>query len=560
MIRSVEITGSTRTGVIAAPDNRAADAGVAMLRRGGNAVDAAVAAAFAIGVVEPHMSGLGGGTWLVAGLQDPQRYVVVEGPITTPLEVDPAMFSLVTPSRTAGLYAWPAVEGDENFLGPRSVGVPGTVAALCSAQSQLGRLPLRDVMAPAIALAQNGFDVNWFTSAAIVQEARQLVRDPGCAALFLPRGFPLRPPGFATGDQLRQPALAGTLEALAEQGPDVFYHGPVGTAIVEYVRSGGGVLSIDDLGRYRARIHETPLEGTFRGARIVGVPRTGTPTVIEALNLFDIASQSGRQIDAEAVAWAQALRLAHEDRMTWMTADPDVVVPWKTLLSHEYAAERYRASAAGLTGPDPMTWFGGPSSGDHPLGAEPARWGCTSHITAVDREGNVVSLTQTILDNFGARVLDPQTGVLLNDGMTYFDPRPGSLNGIKPDIPGLPALSPVIVEDTLRGPIAALGGAGGRKIISSTAQLIPHLVRGVPAQEAIDQPRVHVDGDLALVDARWPPAVVEQLREAGFRTEAVLEEPTTWNFARMGAITISKDGTRQGGVDKHKPGAVLYED
>jgi len=560
VIGSVEPTVSTRTGVLAAPDRRAAEAGVAMLRRGGNAVDAAVAAAFAIGVVEPHMSGLGGGTWLVAGLRDRQRYVVVEGPITTPLDVNPGMFPLVTPLRTAGLYAWPAVEGDDNFLGPRSVGVPGTVAALCAAQTQLGRLRLGEVMAPAIELAHEGIDVNWFTSAAIVQEARQLVRDPGCAALFLPGGFPLRPPGLAAGDRLRQPGLAGTLEALAEAGPDVFYRGPVGAAIVEYVRSRGGVLSVDDLARYRARVHETPLEGTFRGARVVGIPRTGTPTVLEALNLFDVAPQNGRQSGGEAVAWAQALRLAHEDRMTWMTADPDVAVPWKALLSPEYAAERCQAYAAGTPRPDPLAWFGNPSDGDGPLGTEPARWGCTSHINAVDREGNVVSLTQTILDNFGARLLDPHTGVLLNDGMAYFDPRPGSRNGIKPGVPGLPALSPVIVEDALRGPIAALGGAGGRKIISSTAQLIPHLIRGVPAQEAIDQPRVHLDGDLASVDARWPPAVVEQLADAGFRTEVVLEEPTTWHFARMGAITISKDGTRQGGVDRQKPGAVIYEE
>ncbi len=547
---------TSRAGMIAAPDRRAAEAGVAMMRRGGNAVDAAVAAAFAIGVVEPQMSGLGGGTWLVAGLRDRQRYVVVQAPITTPLAAAPDMFRLADPPRQASLYGWPAVEGDENFLGPRSVGVPGTVAGLCAAQSQLGRLRLRDVITPAIELAADGIEVNWFTSAAIVQEARQLARDPGCSALFLPGGFPLRPPSLTPGDRLCQPALAETLNSIAEQGSDVFYRGRVGAAIVDYVRSGGGILTTEDLASYRPVIHETPLEGTFHGARIVGTRRTGTSTVLQILNLFDIASREAERAENEAVAWAQAMRLAHEDRMRWMTADPDVDVPWKALLSHRYAADLWQAHAAGEPRPNPVTHDGEQSNRDRPDLSEPARWGCTSHISAVDREGNVVSLTQTILDSFGARFLEPHTGVLLNDGMTYFDPRPGARNGIKAGTPGMPAVSPVIVEDKRRGPIAAVGGAGGRKIISSTAQLIPSLVRGASAQEAIDAPRIHADAESALVDNRWPPSVIQDLHRAGFRTEVVSEDPTSWHFARMGAVTIDNDGIRHGGVDRHKPGAV----
>ena len=345
-----------RAGVVAAPDERAAQAGVSMLHMGGNAVDAAVAAAFAIGVVEPHMSGLGGGTWLVASMRDLERHVLVEGPMTSPLAATPDMFSLAEPERTSGLYGWPAVEDDANYVGHRSIGVPGTVAALCAAQNRFGRLRLEQVLAPAIALADGGIDVNWFTSSAIVQEARQLIRDPGCADLFLPDGFPLRPPGFSPGDRLRQPALAQTLDAIAQMGQQGFYEGPVAKCLVDHVRAGGGLLSLADLAAYRARTNSAPVVGTFGEANIIGTQFTGTPTVVQALNLFEIASAGwgeAHAADDVALAWVEALRLAHLDRMTWMTADPDVHVPWRTLLSRPYASELWRSHTTQSARPDP---------------------------------------------------------------------------------------------------------------------------------------------------------------------------------------------------------------
>lgn len=547
-------------GVLAAPDERAAAAGASMLQSGGNAVDAAVAAAFAIGVVEPYMSGLGGGAWLVASLRDVEEHILVEGPITSPLAATPDMFRLVVPEQTTGLYGWPAVEDDANLWGPRSVGVPGAVAALCLAQRRLGLLSLKQVLAPAVALADGGIDVNWFTSSAIVQEARQLARDPGCADMFLPDGFALRPPGFAPGDRLHQPALARTLDAVAHMGHQGFYEGPTAERLVEHVRAGGGLLSLADLANYRARISRAPVVGTFRGANILGTQFTGTPTVVQALNVFEIASTAVGEAGAAddvALAWAEALRLAHLDRMTWMTANPDVPVPWQTLMSRQYAHELWRSRTTHSAPPDPSSWDDHVPGGAAPATpSEPSRWGCTSHISVVDRFGNMVALTQTILDHFGARLLEPETGVLLNDGMTYFDPRPGHRNSIHPGVPGLPAVSPVIVEVPGQGPIAAVGGAGGRKIISSTAQVLSHIVQRMAPQEAIDEPRVHADGDTALVDARWPAAAAERIRHAGLRTEVVTEEPTTWHFARMGAVAIGVDGIPRGGVDRSKPGAV----
>lgn len=187
----------SEAGIVSAPDARAAAAGTEVLRAGGNAVDAAVATALAISVVEPHTSGLGGGTWMVVSLTNPERCVVVEGPVVALSAARPDMFRVLPDSGPTGLYGWPTVENDANIAGSLSVGVPGTVSALHTAQAALGVLEFRDVVLPAVRLAADGIEVNWFTSALTVQEAARLAADPGCADLFLPGGLPLKPTGLS---------------------------------------------------------------------------------------------------------------------------------------------------------------------------------------------------------------------------------------------------------------------------------------------------------------------------------------------------------------------------
>jgi gamma-glutamyltranspeptidase/glutathione hydrolase len=532
---------ATRGGVVAAPDARAAEAGAGALRAGGNAVDAAVAAAFAIGVVEPHMSGIGGGTWMILGLREPDRYLVVDGAIVAPRAARAEMFPLADEQDAVGLYGWPKVVDDANILGPRSVGVPGTVAALCLAQSRFGRLPLARVLEPAIELAADGFEVNWFTAALIGQEARNLAADPGCASLFLPDGVPLRPAALEAGDLLRQPALARTLEAIAAGGADAFYRGAPARRIVELVRAGGGILAAEDLAAYEATAHDRPSSGGYGRATIVGPPATGVPTVIQALRLVEALEEAADE--SEAVRFARALRLAFRDRFAHMTADPTGDVPWDVLLAPEYARALAAAEHDGVAAPDPGAFAA-------------VRSGCTSHLSTVDEDGNVVALTQTVLDIFGARMLEPESGVLLNDGMMWFDPRPGTANEVRPGAPGLTAVSPILVVGE-RGPFAALGAAGGRKVISSTAQLVPHVVGGMDAQEAVERPRIHAESDAVLVDERWPEQVVDELARAGFEPVVAREEPTTWNFGRPAAITIDANGVRHGGADPLKPHGIV---
>jgi gamma-glutamyltranspeptidase/glutathione hydrolase len=243
------------------------------------------------------------------------------------------------------------------------------------------------------------------------------------------------------------------------------------------------------------------------------------------------------------VAWARALRLAFRDRFAHMTADPAGDVPWDTLLAPEYAAAQAAAERDGAASPDAAAFAA-------------VRSGCTSHISTVDEDGNVVALTQTVLDIFGARLLEPESGVLLNDGMMWFDPRPGTANEVRPGAPGLTAVSPIVVVGE-RGPLAAVGAAGGRKVISSTAQLVPHVVAGATAQEAMERPRIHAESDTVLVDERSPASTADELRRAGFDPLVVREEPTTWNFGRPAGITIDPHGTRHGGADPLKPHGIV---
>src|SRR5262249_52957448 len=210
-----------------------------------------------------------------------------------------------------------------------------------------------------------------------------------------------------------------------------------------------------------------------------------------------------------AVAWARALKLAFRDRFAHMSADPTASVPWDVLLAPAYAQVLAKAERDRTTAPAP-----------HEFAA--AHSGCTSHISAVDTNGNVVTLTQTVLDIFGSRLLEPESGVLLNDGMMWFDPRPGTANEVRGRAPGLTAVSPIVVVGP-RGPIAAVGAAGGRKVMSSTAQLVPHLVAGATAQEAIESPRLHAESDVVLLDERWPESTADELRDAGFEPSVVRE-------------------------------------
>ncbi|WP_214104309.1 gamma-glutamyltransferase family protein [Acrocarpospora catenulata] len=526
--------GEATGGMVTAPDPRAAHAGALMLRAGGSAVDAAVATAFAIGVVEPYMSGLGGGAWLVIRRPGARSATTVSGPIRAPGLARPDMFRLAPGADPTGLYGWPAVAGDANILGPLSVGTPGAVAALCRAHARFGLLPLAEVLAPAIELAEEGHQTNWFASSAICGEARNLRRFPESAALFLPGGLPLRGPSQGPGDRLVQPRLAAVLREIADGGAERFYRGRAGRAVAAFVEARGGTLRADDLATCEAT--ETEIDPVEIGPlSLYGPPATGVVTAAEALQIVEAAGRRG--LDPGPRLWARALARAFDDRLREVSTENS---GWERLAGAEHA-ERVVAE---WDRPLPVT--GGP-----------ARAGCTSHLSAVDGRGMTVALTQTVLDLFGSRLVEPETGIVLNDGMMYFDPRPGQVTSISPGAAGLSAVCPVIVGGP--GGEAVLGASGGRRIISAVAQIIARWRDGATLQAAVEAPRLHAEGRTVWLDRRRESAAAD-LTAAGHDVQVVEEEPTTWHFARPGGVERRPGRGWAPGVDRMKPHGVGVQD
>jgi gamma-glutamyltranspeptidase/glutathione hydrolase len=449
---------ATRGGVVAAQHRRAAEVGAALLEAGGDAVDAAVATSFAIGVLEPWMSGVAAGGCMAIWRAGEASAHVVDYGMRSPRELDSADYPLATDGKAADLFAWPLVKDDRNVHGATAVAVPGVVSGMALAHRRFGRIPWLELLAPAVGLAREGMRLDWYTSLMIASNARLLARDRDAAAMFLEDGQ--WPPAVSwtgiTERHFDQRALSRTLETIAAEGPAALYGGELGRALVKDVREKGGSLSIEDLASYRAHMVEA-LAVPYHGGRVFAAPgMTGGPTLARAFQLLSEDSKPSY------VSYARALDRAWQERLQTM--------------------------------------------GD--------RNGCTTHFSVVDRTGNLCSVTQTLLSVFGSRVVSPSTGVLLNNGIMWFDPEPGKPNSLAPGKRCLGNYCPVVGE-TPDGRRFALGASGGRKIIGTVLQMCSFLIDdGASLEEAFHRPRIDMSGEgRVIADRALPPEVIHQLDE-----------------------------------------------
>ncbi len=558
--------------VVATKHRLASAAALDMLRGGGNVVDAAVAAAFAVGVVEPWSSGIGGGGYLV--YQVGGRGGVFGFPMRAPHGVGADMYRL-TGAPAVGAFGWPGVEDDANLEGPRSVATPGAVAGLTAAHRELGRLPLEDVLAPAVELARGGFALEFHDLMALGQNAGKLCRHAELRRVFLPGGelpfgLQIPGPGYRRGEpvraepaKLRQPELADTLQEIARGGSDGFYRGRVAGRIVDAVQAGGGVLSRADLETYRP-LHwqaggsgDGPLEVRYRDLRVRVAPfASGGITSAMTLQLLantDLAACGHNS--AEALhRYICAARLAYADRFAFL-ADPETAdVPWQGLTSPAYAARRW--AAVGRKAPrhfkpgDPWQEEGRRAP-RRPPGSAPGYQDGTTHLCVLDGDGNAVSLTNTLMAGFGSGVVAPGTGVVLNNGMMWFDPVPGHVNSIAPRKLPLNNMSPMLVLDG-GGARLAVGASGGRRITNCVTSLVVKMLDfGLGPQAAIDAPRLDCSTPLSAVDGRVAPAVIDELRARRHHVGAIDARYVTEGlspFASPVAIARDGDGLR-GGAD-----------
>ncbi len=478
-------------GIVAAQNARAATVGAEILRAGGNAVDAAVATGFALCAVEPWMSGLGGGGYMLVYLAEERRVHAVDFAMVAPRALDPAAFPLAGGGRDRDLFGWPAVVDERNVAGPLAVTTPGAVDGFGLALERFGTLPWREVIEPAIALARRGHPVDWWSTLKVAGEAATLARYEAARSVYLPDGLP--PVAALTGTAyLDLGALPETLERLAAAGRRDFYEGALAERLVADLGAAGSVLSREDLAGYRARIL-TPLAVERAGATIHLLPGLNAgPTFADALARLPAI---GRGVpDAAAYAgYAEALAAATARRLETMGHDGDT-----------------------------------------------AGQGSTTHISAVDRAGNMVACTNTLLSLFGSKVLLPGTGVLMNNGIMWFDPRPGRPNAIAPGVRPLSNMCPVAVT---RGgaPWFALVASGGRRILPAVFQLVSFLVDGgLSLEQAIHLPRLNVDGSETIeADLRLPRETIEAV--AGRLPVAAVEAMVSPNlFANP--LVVLRDG------------------
>ncbi|MBA3337605.1 MAG: gamma-glutamyltransferase [Chloroflexia bacterium] len=550
-------------GMVAAKTAAAAEAGTATLRSGGNAIDAAVVTAFAAAVAEPWMNGLGGGGYLVAYLPAERRAVTVAYPMLAPAGATETMFPLAGTGVDSALFGWPAVVDNANVVGHRAVGVPGTVAGLALALERFGTISFAEALEPAIRLAEEGVPVTWHTTLTIARDLANLRRFPATAAIFCPDGLPPTTLEQANPTILRQPDLAQTLRLLASEGPRAFYEGPLAHRIVDHLQEGGANFTLEDLSRYTATV-TVALETAYRDHQVHTIGGgTGGTTLVEALNLLT-ASAPARAEEHNSPAtlhrMAQAFRLAFADRFAYM-ADPAMVdVPLTALTSDSYARERanqidtgtLKSHCAGSRNRLGVTHTLASSAPDYTTG------GSTTHLSVVDSKGMAVSLTQTLLSLWGSRVVVPGTGILLNNGMMWFDPEPGRPNSIAGGKFPLSNMAPVILTRDGRV-VASLGASGGRRIMNCNVQLIRNLVEfGMSIQPAISAPRVDASTADLLVSARLPVATTESLQELGHRVAVRREDRFLGDFGSPVGIQVASDGSLRGGADPYyEPATAL---
>ncbi len=549
-------------GVVTANHPQAAEAGMKILREGGNAVDAGVATGFVNNVVAPYSAGIAGQGIMLVHLAGEGKTVAIDFNARSPRAATPEMYKVVGVAKT-GINIF-TVENDEIRMGPKSVCVPGTPAGLCLAHELYGTLPLGKVMEPAVSLASEGFLVRPYTTARIGGMMARIRSRPLLADMWIPDG---RPPIGSAGERIIQRDLGRLLGRISREGSDAFYKGDIADAIVEEVQGGGGVLTKEDLEGYEARALE-PLGIDYKGRSIVTVPAPiGGQTTLEMLNIlenFDLKSLGHSTVE-HLHTFVECARHAFADRYRFLGDWEAAPVPLKGLLSEEYAEEvasqvdTEKAALEPEIDEEPWAYYmdkalhdpWGHDPGPRPSGSSfsaQADGGGTTHFNAVDGEGNMVCCTH--FGGFGEGGIPPGSGVYLNGFMGQLIPVAGHPNSVGGWKHPLTNDSPLMVLDGGR-PIFCVGAPGGRRIISRITQIAVNVLEfGMGIQKACAAPTVDASTMATVVDSRIPEEVVGGLRAMGHRVDVVEESFLVGHFSRPSGILVDREaGLYRGGVD-----------
>lgn len=466
---------SSSKGLVASQHHLASDVGAEILKSGGNAVDAAIATGLTLGTVEPWMSGLGGGGYMTLYLAREKATRVVAFGMRAPFDSVPEDYPLAPDgTNAADSFNWPAVIADANIHGPLSIAVPGYIKGIALALENFGTMDWKDIIEPACRQAEIGLPIDWYSAAKVNNFARGLAMYDETRKTYLADGLPPVADSEGAINTIRLGRLGETYRRLQSGGPATYYEGALAEEIASDLRLAGSRITVKDLQKYAARI-EDPLTTRYRDTDIhVAGHLTAGPSLVQALNQLESTTspigRSGDQLGDQPGA--------------------EVYIAYAESLLSTY---NYRLKNLGE----------GPQSPTN-----------TTHICVADKDGNVVSLTQTIMSGFGSRIMLPQTGILMNNGMMWFDPRPGSANSVVGGRHPLCNMCPVIGIKK-NGSVFAAGACGGRKIFPAVFQLISFLVDfNMDTGAAAHQPRLDVSGtDLVTIMDSMDERIVERLQK-----------------------------------------------
>jgi gamma-glutamyltranspeptidase / glutathione hydrolase len=548
--------------IVVSVHDLASHAGVEIMRAGGNAVDAAVATGFALAVVHPAAGNIGGGGFMLIRMADGAAHFV-----------DYREKAPAAAARDMYLDAKGNVIEGASEIGFKSISVPGSVAGMVYAQEKYGKLTLKQVIAPAIKLAREGYPLTW--DAAEDLHDKHLAEFPESRRIFQRNGDYYKP-----GELFRQPDLARTLERISEK-PDDFYHGALARELAAAMQKGGGLITADDLAHYEVKERE-PVRGTYRGYEVISAPppSSGGTLLIESLNIleaYDLGKMGNRS--AQSMHYTlEAFRRAFFDRAEFM-GDPDFAkIPVAQLIDKKYGRawdetiDPARATPSGdLKRPAVFSQLE-QYAAEHPPAMAPHESNHTTHYSVMDADGNAVSVTTTINDWFGSRVTADGLGFLLNDEMDDFSSKPGvpnsdgllqsEMNAIGPGKRPLSSMTPTIV---VRGgkTVMVLGSPGSSKIITTVANVLMGVVDyGMNIQEAVNAPRFHHQWmpDVVNVEQWFSPDTLNVLQHMGYKTEIGLHYGTVvapyWSEAECIAVD-AKTGDRLGAVDGRSGGKAV---
>ena len=538
-----------KKGMVSSAHELASQAGVEIMKKGGNAIDAAAATALALHVVEPYNIGIGGGGFITVRFAKTGEVVFLDFREVAPASARKDMFA----SEQAQKESW-------STLGGKASGVPGFVAGWFYALEKYGTMSFEQVVQPALRLAEEGYIWSAAQDRTLMDgkqfEELTVWNGDGAHIPYFKDGLP-----FPVGERIKFPGLGKAFRLLAKDGPKAFYHGPIGESLVKTINKAGGAMTMKDLADYKITVRK-PVEGTYRGYKIYSSapPSSGGTHVIQLLNFmenFDLAKMPQR--DPETVhLWGQAMRMVFADRDAFMADTAFAKVPIVGLTSKAYAKtmlknlNKNHFPALGKPG-DPWKFEKDAPKVAQLVGAGREHFS-TTHFSTVDAEGNIVAVTNTINFWFGSKVIDPVYQIPLNNQMDDFSSDPKSVNAPEPGKIPLSSMSPTIMLDSKGRPFMTLGAAGGRMILTTVAQVISNVVdRNMSMSEAIEAPRIWTDMEgETILEATFGQKVIDALKKKGYD----LNVGETYQGVCQGILFNQATGVMEGAADQ-RPGTGL---